>query len=94
MAVVKYRWYEICIQLGIPHHKLKEFEKEDDSFAAAINYWLCGNVDDVPCNWGSVVQALKSPHVGETGLAKRIKGKYLNGEYFNDESKTILTYFT
>ena len=48
----------------------------DDPLAAAVNYWLNGNVNDVPLSWISVVKAVNSNHVGETGLAKRISRKY------------------
>ena len=76
LGVVKYRWRSIGVQLGIPYHKLMEFAKEEDSLASSINYWLCGNVDDVPVSWRSVVKALESSHVGETGLARKIREKY------------------
>ena len=72
LSTVKYKWFEICVQLDIPYHKLMEFRKEDDSFAAAVNYWLNGNA----ASWKSVVAALKSSHVGETGLADRINKNY------------------
>ncbi len=44
LKTVQYRWFDIGIQLGIPHYKLKEFEKEDNSFAATIDYWLNGQM--------------------------------------------------
>ena len=77
---MKHRWFTIGIQLGVPHHKLKEFEKEEDSLSAVIDYCLRGNVEGVPLSWISVVKALQSFHVGETGLAKRIKNKYCQNE--------------
>ena len=77
---MKYKWFEIGIQLGVPHHKLMEFRKEEDSLSAAIDYCLRGNVEGAPLSWASVVKALQSSHVGETGLAKRIKNKYCQNE--------------
>ena len=76
MSVVLYKISKIGIQLGIPYNKLKEFEKEDDPLAAVIDYWLRGNVEGVPVNWKSIVDVLKSSHVDENGLAKRIALKY------------------
>ena len=73
MGVVAHKWFKIGVQLGIPYNKLKEFEKEDDPLSAAVNYWLSGNVKEVPVSWSSIVAALESSHVGETGLANRIK---------------------
>ena len=80
LGTVKYKWFKIGVQLGIPHNKLLEFKKEEDPLAAAINYWLCGNLEksNNP-SWKSVVTALKSPHVDESGLAKSIAQKYCNG---------------
>ena len=71
---VAYKWSEIGVQLGIPRYKLMEFKKEDDPLAAAVDYWLNGNVEGVPVSWRSVVAALKFS--GETGLAKRISEKF------------------
>ena len=31
---VTYKWFEIGVQLGIPHYKLKEFQKEDNPLTA------------------------------------------------------------
>ena len=72
---IEHKAYKIGIQIGISRSKLLEFEKED-LLSAAIDYWLCGNVPDVPVTWGSIVQALESKHVNETGCANRIKAKY------------------
>ena len=72
LGEVAYKWYKIGVQLGISRGKLKEFEKEDDPLSAVIDYWLNGNVEGVPVSWRSVVAALKSSHVGETGLANKI----------------------
>ena len=57
-----------------------EFRKEEDSLSAAIDYCLRGNGEGAPLSWASVVKALQSSHVGETGLAKRIKNKYCQNE--------------
>ena len=72
--------FKIGIQLGISHSKLKEFEREDDPLSAIVNFWLRGNVEGVPVSWKSIVEALKSKHVGETGLASTISKKYCQEE--------------
>ena len=74
--MIAHKLFKIGVQLGVPHHKLKEFEKEADPLSAVIDYWLSGNVEGVPVSWRSIVAALKSNHVGETGLANRISRKY------------------
>ena len=74
--MAKHKWLEIGVQLGISHRKLLEFKKEDDPLSAAVDFWLCGNVEGVPLTWRSVVEALKSEHVGEPGLARVVEKKY------------------
>ena len=79
---MKYKWWDIGMKLHVPYHKLKEFKKEPESraFAAVINYWLNGNVKDVPVTWRSLVAVLKSSIVDERGLAKTIMEKYCPSE--------------
>ena len=72
LATVKYKWFSIGIQLGIPPHKLKEFEKEADPLEKTVDYFLKGNVEGVPLSWNSIVTALKSDLVGEPALAKNM----------------------
>ena len=86
-----YKWFKIGIQLGVPRHKLMEFRKEEDSLSAVIDYCLRGNVEGVPLSWISVVKALQSFHVGETGLAKRIKNKYCQNEGGDVETFKLVT---
>ena len=83
LGEVAHKWFKIGVQLGIPRHILKEFEKETDPLSAVIDYWLNGNVEDleVPVSWRSVVAALESRHVMETGLANRISRKYCQHLY-------------
>ena len=76
LGSVKYKWFEIGVQLGIPYEKLMEFKNHQDPLAAAVMYWLKGNVEGIAISWRSIVSALKSDHVGETGLAKKIFKKY------------------
>lgn len=80
LSEVKYKYDKIGMQLGISYGKLMELKKEDDPLAASVDYWLKGNVKDVPLSWSSVVAALESRHVDEHGLAKEIKDKYCQGE--------------
>ena len=78
---MKFKWFEICVQLGISRAKLMEFQKEDDSVAAGVDYWLNGNVENVPLSWKSIVKALRSRHVREPTLAQRIEKKYCQQEH-------------
>ena len=75
-------WFQIGIQLGIPHYKLKAFKEEPDPLSAVIDYWLMGNVPEstVPISWKSIVAAMKVDSVGEPGLAEQIYRKYCQQE--------------
>ncbi len=76
LAPVKHKLSMIGVQLGVPHHKMMEFERSYDPLTAVIDYCLRGNVEGVPLTWRSVVDALICPHVDEPGLAKHIEEKY------------------
>ena len=73
--------------MGIPHHVLKKFEKENDPLAAAVNYWLKGNAKEsgVPLSWKSIVAALKDDSVGEAGIANEISKKYCQPQDSEDK---------
>ena len=73
LGPIQHLWFKFGVQLGIPHSKLKEFEKEQDPLAAAVDDWLRGNAEGVTISWKSVAEALESSHVGERGLAKIIR---------------------
>ena len=78
LATVDYKWFKIGIQLGLPRHVLKRFEKDDDPLSAVIDSWLNGNADpDIPISWSSIVDALKAKSVAEAGLAAEISEEYL-----------------
>ena len=76
--------------LHVPRHKLEEFKEDKDPLAAVVDYWLRGNVEGVSVSWQSIVEALKSGYVGESGLAKRIAKKYCREENINDDGKSRL----
>ena len=84
LSTAKHKWFEIGMQLGLPYHKLEEFKEKRDPLAAVIDYWLLGNVEDVPLTWRSIVDALKSGQVNESGLAKSIEERYCNKEKRKD----------
>lgn len=82
--------YEIGIQLGISRNKLQDFRRESDILSAAIDYWLKGNVTDVPISWTYLVRALESDYVDEPGLARTICSKYCHQkESENEDGKKI-----
>ena len=82
LATVEHKILKIGVQLGVPNHKLKLFEKDDSPLlTAVVNDWLEGNAVDIPVTWRSVVKALKDDSVGEIGLANKISEKHCRGQY-------------
>lgn len=75
---IRWKWHQFGVQMGVPDHKLKEFQKQDDPLAAAIVFWLNGNVEGVPLTWSSIQTALGN--VNERKLADHIKAKYCQQE--------------
>ena len=77
---MKYKWSNVGLKLRVPYHKLKEFEGTKNPFVEVINYWLKGNVKDVPVTWRFIVTVLESSSLDERGLAKTIMEKYCPSE--------------
>ena len=75
LGVVEDKAYQIGIQLGVSHSKMKMFMKEEYCLSAAVDYWLRGNTEVIVC-WESVVAALESKQVGEPGPAGVLRAKY------------------
>ena len=69
----------IAIQLGVPFETIQELKKEEDPLAAILYYCLKGNAEKT-LTWELIVEALKSSHVNEGGLAADIEKKYCKKE--------------
>ena len=59
---------------------MTKFKQKGNILPAAVDYWICENVPDVPITWESVVEALESKLVGEPGCATKIRAKYCSYE--------------
>ena len=70
-------YHNFGIQLGVPEHKIKEFEKEHSEtyrrFSAVILYWL-NNSEAV--SWDCLIAALESPSVNQKKLASELRKKH------------------
>ena len=88
---VKHKAHEIGIQLGIDDSKMMQL-KED--LPAAMDHWLSGNVSKTPRSWMSVVNALGSQQVGETGLSEAIRRKYCSQQKDSGDDKGMLSSVT
>ena len=73
---VAYKAEKIAIQLGIPLSKIEMFKKDGDFFATTMDFWLKGNIANVPITWEYLVTTLESKHISEIGLAADIKKNY------------------
>ncbi len=79
------------IQLGIPKNKLDEFQNLDDPLSEVISYWLYGNVKGDPMSWETIINAHKTEHVDELGLATIIQDKHCKSSYVRIIYKRALT---
>ncbi len=89
---VRHKWLTLGIQLGIPRHVLEHFKRDDDPLSAAVDYWLRGNVTEVPITWDFLVEALKS--VDEKGCADTISKKYCTPQDNRVENGLLISHET
>lgn len=57
-----------------------EFKKEDDPLSAVIDFFMKNTTKAIPISWKTVASAVESDHVGEAGLAEKIRKKYCQHE--------------
>ena len=82
---VRASWYNIGLQLDIPHTTLDCFKQnysdQSDLMREVLKHWLDTAVDPPPA-WEAVVTALNSPTVDKKKLADQLKSKYCVAEQF------------
>ena len=76
LVTIAHKWFDIGIQLGISYHVLKGFEQQhkDNPYrclSEMLHCWLNGN-GNCCVKWETIVEAIRSPSINETGLAERI----------------------
>ena len=73
------KWHMIGVQLEIPSHKLRnirlEFSNPMDQLREMLDVWM-NEETDPNLSWGVIIDALKSPSVDESRLARKIEEKY------------------
>lgn len=77
-------WYELGIQLGVPHYTLDEIKcnNKDDVRGCcreAFKYWCNSNTY---ASWKDLLKALESDSVGRASLAEDIRRKLLPGKLY------------
>jgi len=82
---VRASWYNIGLQLDIPHTTLdcfkQDYSDQSDLMREVLKHWLDTAVDPPP-TWEAVVTALNSPTVDKKKLADQLKSKYCVAEQF------------
>ena len=72
-------WYNIGLELGIPHTELDHYERKysnpTDLMREILKHWLDTAVDPPP-TWKVVINALRSPAVNEKCVAEELESKY------------------
>ena len=76
---MKHKSHKIGVMLGLPQHKLLEFQN-GDPLPAIVDFWLCGNVEGAEVSWKAIATALASDFVGELALAKEIRQNFCQVE--------------
>ena len=76
---VRTSWYNIGLQLDIPHTTLDCFKQnysdQSDLMREMLKEWLKTAVDQHP-TWEAVVTALRSPSVNEKSIAAKLESKH------------------
>ena len=69
------KWWVLGLELNIPYHQLQSIERDerypDLCFLEVFNIWERNS--DSPFTWATIVEALRSPIVGEKHLAREIE---------------------
>lgn len=80
---VRYKWFNIGLQLGVPVARLNIIEKATtrarDGLVAMLDYWM-NNATDPLLSWKVLVNALKTTTVGENRLADELEERYCRPE--------------
>ena len=76
---VRDSWYNIGLQLGIPHTTLdcfrQNYSNQSDLLREMLKHWLDTAVDPCP-TWEAVIAALRLPIIGKKKVAKQLEAKY------------------
>ena len=88
---VKQKWYEIGVDLEL-EHKVNDIRRQYSDPDVCLRETLRAELQDsAPTTWRNVVDALRSPGVGESQLADQLEAKYCPSEFTNNN---ILLYFS
>ena len=88
-------WYNIGLQLDIPHTTLdcfrQNYSNQSDLLREVLKHWLDTAVDPPP-SWEAVVAALRSPIVDKKKVAEQLEIKYwVKEQHMMDDSNRPTT---
>ena len=77
------KWSDIGLQLHVPAFQLNIIEADTTGVTrrlrAMLEYWMKNAADPLP-SWEGLVDALKTPAVGESRLAKELEERHCSPE--------------
>ena len=77
-AIIPHKWKQVAIQLELSRGERKAIEKDEDEcfdrFVAVFEHWKQSSCQSF--TWKTLVEALKSPSVGEQSLAEQLQKEY------------------
>ena len=72
------KWYKIGVQLEVPIPNLRNIARDSmDPLCDTLDFWMRNGPSP---SWRCLVDALKTPSVGEKQLAEEIERKYCSSE--------------
>ena len=87
---VKQMWYEIGKDFGLTI-SVNDIRREYSDPGVFLKAMLEKQLKRIPNTWRNIVDALRSPDVGESQLADQLEAKYCPSEFINNN---ILLYFS
>ena len=89
LSGMKQKWYEIGVDLGL---EVSEIHHQYSDPNVCLRETLRAELQhSAPTTWRNIVDALRSPDVGESQLADQLEAKYCPSEFINNN---ILLYFS
>ena len=91
LSGVKQKWYEIGVELGLDISVNDICTKYSDPAVCLVELFRKQLEVFPTTTWRNIVDALRSPDVGESQLADQLEAKYCPSEFINSN---ILLYFS
>ena len=91
LSAVKQKWYKIGVDLGLwsrVNDIRRQYSDPDVCLTEMLQKWL--QLGFTTTTWRNIVDALRSPGVGESQLGDELEAKYCPSEFTNN----ILLYFS